>query len=262
MWRNIPSTTGQCRSWHPLALLLALLAACVSPPRRPPALQALPSGPAAGSAALATIYLVKQRWHTGVGFAAKDLEPPLASMRMAFPGARYLLFGFGDRHYLLSRHQGIGVLLAALWPGPGVILVTGVTTSLQESFGSHNVARLGVGLAQARELERFVRRSLAPAGGAPALLAPGPYGASLYYASTQRYSALHTCNTWTAEALRAASLPVSSTGVEFAGQVWAQVRRLARRHAARPQGPASTRGAPRSLSAVAVALHAKTRMLM
>jgi hypothetical protein len=57
-------------------------------------------------------------------------------------------------------------------------------------------------------------------------LAPGPYDGSFYYASTQRYSGLHTCNTWTAEGLKTTGLPIRSFGVEFSGQVWRQVRRL------------------------------------
>jgi hypothetical protein len=43
-----------------------------------------------------------------------------------------------------------------------------------------------------------------------------------------KYSALHTCNTWASEVLRAAPLRTHRWGVLFAGQVWSQVRRLQR----------------------------------
>jgi hypothetical protein len=43
--------------------------------------------------------------------------------------------------------------------------------------------------------------------------ARGSYGGSLYVAAAPRYSALHTCNTWAAEALKAAALPIHSGGV-------------------------------------------------
>ena len=56
----------------------------------------------------------------------------------------------------------------------------------------------------------------------------GPYEESVYFLATQKYSAFHTCNTWGAEALRAAGFHVHTAGVIFAGQLWIQARRLKR----------------------------------
>ena len=50
------------------------------------------------------------------------------------------------------------------------------------------------------------------------------------------FTGLHICNTWTAEALRVAGLPVSATGVVFAAQVLDQLPPLlegAREHSER-----------------------------
>jgi len=61
----------------------------------------------------------------------------------------------------------------------------------------------------------------------PVVAGPHAVGSySAYYESIQHYSALHTCNTWAAEALQSANLPVSSSGVEFSSQLWQQVRKL------------------------------------
>jgi hypothetical protein len=49
---------------------------------------------------------------------------------------------------------------------------------------------------------------------------------SLFFAAAPKYSAVHTCNTWAAEALRAAGLPIHSRGVVFASQLWSQIRRI------------------------------------
>ena len=56
----------------------------------------------------------------------------------------------------------------------------------------------------------------------------GPYDDSVYFLATHKYSALHTCNTWGAEALRAAGFRMHTAGVIFAGQLWIQARRLKR----------------------------------
>jgi hypothetical protein len=172
------------------------------------------------------IYVVRRSWHIDVGFSAADLEPPLASVRAELPDAHYLLFGFGDKHYLLSHGQSFGRLLGAVWPGEGLVLLTGLEATPEEAFGAKEVTRLKVTVTQAHELEAFVWQTLVTKDGAAKVLAPGPYSGSLYYETPQRYSGLHTCNTWAAEALRAGGLPVRSSGVVFSGQLWRQVRRI------------------------------------
>ena len=59
--------------------------------------------------------------------------------------------------------------------------------------------------------------------GPPRRIGAGPYPQSVFYASTGTYNLAHTCNTWTAEALRVAGLPVNAAGVVFAGQVLDQL---------------------------------------
>ena len=193
------------------------------------------------------LYLVRRSWHIDVGFAARDLDPSLAAIARRFPDAKYVFFGFGDRHYLLSKGKGTSTLAAALFPGPGLILVTAIENSPSEAFGSPHVIQFELSAAQAAAAQRFVRRALkSPATATDAattadegatdlpVVAEGPYDASAYYAATARYSALHTCNTWAAEALQAAGLDVRSHFVVFAGQTWKQARKAQKRASIRP----------------------------
>jgi hypothetical protein len=62
--------------------------------------------------------------------------------------------------------------------------------------------------------------------GPPPRIGTGPYPRSVFYASTGTYNPGHTCNTWTAEALQAAGLPVNAVGVVFAGQVLDQLQSI------------------------------------
>jgi uncharacterized protein DUF2459 len=182
-----------------------------------------------------TIYVIKRSWHTDIGFDATDLHPPLASLRPALPGTHYLLFGFGDKHYLLTRENSFHGMIGAVWPGDGLVLVTGLDATPEQAFGVNGVIRLQVRAAQALRLEEFIWNTLATHDGVATALAPGPYAGSLYYESTLRYSGLHTCNTWTAEGLQTAGLPIRSFGVEFSGQVWRQVRSLTSERLAAPR---------------------------
>jgi hypothetical protein len=213
------------RAALPAALLAcsALLVACSAASPRLADRQ-----PGSSADASAVIYVVKRAWHVDIGFATADLQPPLASLRADSPAARYLLFGFGDRHYLLDEGRGPGGMLAALWPGAGLMLATGLTGSTQDAFGDANVIEVAVTTAQAQQAQLFVWHSLAADRGAVAALRAGPYEGSWYYASSERYSAWHTCNTWAAEALRAANLPIHSFGVALSSQLWIQARQLDR----------------------------------
>jgi hypothetical protein len=209
--------------------LLILLTACSATTTR-----LMPSYSAEPPEKTTVIYVIRRKWHVDIGFAAADLQPPLTALRADFPQARYLSFGFGDRHYLLDKDRGFGGMLAALWPGPGLMLVTGLTATLQAAFEEGNVIEIPVTAAQAADAQAFIWKSLAANDGAVAPLLAGPYDGSLYYASSQHYSALHTCNTWAAQTLQAAHLRVHSAGVEFAGQLWRQARRLGQGYGADP----------------------------
>jgi hypothetical protein len=219
-------------------LIWVILPGCAAAPAACPGVNA---NPRIEPRPEATIYVVKRAWHIDIGFTAAELHSPLASVREAVPEARYVLFGFGDKRYLLAHGRSFG-LLGAVWPGEGLVLLTSLEVTPEEGFGAEHVIRLSVSAAQELELERFVWKTLAMENGAAKSLGPGPYTGALYYASAMRYSGLHTCNTWAAEALHAAGLPVHTFGVELSGQVWRQVKRINRRAACyRPDTPPSSR---------------------
>jgi hypothetical protein len=217
----------------PCCYLWASLAAWLSMPHSSAA-QSAPAAQSPLAAHSAVIYVARRGWHIDVGFDAAELQPPLKSMLAEFPGARYLFFGFGDEHYLLAKNRNTPVLLAALWPGRGMLLVTGLTSPPQDAFGADHVAALVVTADQAQGTQTFIRQSLDQRENLDEgtdrinVYRRGPYEGSLYFSATPTYSAFHTCNTWVAEALKAAKLPIRSAGVVFAGQLWGQVRHLER----------------------------------
>jgi Protein of unknown function (DUF2459) len=175
-----------------------------------------------------TIYVARRGWHIDIGMAAADLAPPLSQAAAALPCARYVFFGFADKHYLLAKNHHAPVLVAALFPGAGIVLTTGLTNSPAQAFGATHVIALTVPEDAMRTLQSFIWRSLRTQDGLLTVFRDGPYEDSVYFLATQKYSAFHTCNTWGAEALRAAGFHVHTAGVIFAGQLWIQARRLKR----------------------------------
>jgi Protein of unknown function (DUF2459) len=203
-----------------LPLLLLLLQACSGMLQRAASANADRAGPPK------IIYVARRGWHIDVGFATSDIEPPLASTLGYFPSSGYLFFGFGDKHYLVAKHKYFPGILAALWPGEGMLLATALVATPEQAFGNEHVVRLTVSAAQLRAAQAFVWNSLLNEHGAPALYGDGPYAGGLFFGAAANYSAVYTCNTWAAEVLQAAGLPVHHVGIVFATQLWSQVRRI------------------------------------
>jgi hypothetical protein len=218
-------------------LVLMLLEGCVETPQR----QA--EGGALREQSQMLIYVARRGWHIDIGFDASELGLPLAAVAADFSSARYVFFGFGDRRYLLSRNKNVPSLLAALWPGSGIVLATVIVVPPEEAFGAEHVIRLKVSAVQAQAARDFVWNSLTKANGTVGFFAKGPYEGSLYYGAIPTYSAVYTCNTWAAEALRSTDLPIHSVGVVFAAQLWMQVRRIGGGGAMTHEGSRATREA-------------------
>jgi len=218
-----PSASGRAWNWCVTLLWVAsLVTGCAGAPPR------LGAAPARNGDAGAAIYVVRRGWHVDIGLPVAQLRGDLASVAHRWPVASYLLFGFGDRRYLMSRDTGSCSGLAALWPGPGLILVTAIQGDLAGAFDDSEVLALPVESEQELRAQAYIRHSLRARD--EQILEPvavGPYDGSAYYAATSIYSGTHTCNTWAAEVLEAAGLPIDSAGVVLAGQVWRRARRCA-----------------------------------
>jgi len=194
----------------------------------PPGASAAATVPAAAATVQRMpVYVIRRGWHVDIGIAVTDVQPQLEPVAAAFPDSSYLLFGFGERGYLL--HGGVGHLMAALFPGAALVMVTSVHAEQPENvFGQDSVARFALTPQQMSDLQTYIRHTFAATEGVvvPVASASGPATGASYYESVQRYSALHTCNTWAAEVLQSAQLPVTSSGVEFSWQLWHQVQHL------------------------------------
>ena len=184
-----------------------------------------PAEPYTGSASRSElVYVISGGWHTEIGLPAETISDPLAALKTEFPSAGYLVFGWGARDYYMARDPGMGDILRALTPGPAVMLVIPLSVTPQTAFGVSNtfpvyVSRDGI----ERLYELLWNYLVADKEGAPRRIGTGPYPESVFYASAGAYNLSHTCNTWTAEALRVAGLPVSATGVVFAAQILDQL---------------------------------------
>jgi hypothetical protein len=201
-----------------LWLTAGSLGGCVAAPQPPEV-------PMVGNA---VIYVVGRGWHTDIGLPVDEVHGPLADLERDFPGIRFMVFGFGERNYLMTHGNGSGEMLTTLFPSKGAILMTALRAPPTEAFSDEQVVTLRLTQNGVVTLSELIWQALekTPVGAAQRL-ADGPYAGSVFYASGETYDAFHTCNTWTALLLRDAGLAVDPRGVLFVGQVMRQAGAIA-----------------------------------
>lgn len=176
------------------------------------------------------IHVIAGGWHTEIALPVHVIHGPLRGLTADFPGAQYLVFGWGERNYYMTRAPTFDDAVRALFPGPAVLLVTPLYGPPRDSRPGAQVFEVGLPMAGLEPLSNYLWAALEKSGdGTPRRLAAGPGPGSVFYVATGTYSASYTCNTWTAEGLRAGGVPVTSAGVVFASQVTDQLRSLSAR---------------------------------
>jgi hypothetical protein len=220
---------GVCLAAALLAVCLGggLLAACAGLPRTPaaPAPPAFPAPSASSGRALAIGVLIAG-WHSGLVLPADEIGPLALLLRPAAQ-AHDLGFGWGNRRFYMSPDPGPAAALAALLRSRSVLLVESARTAGALARESDATLRwLCASRAQLLRLDVYLEHSLALTSGRPIDLGAGALPRSAFYASTGKYDAFDTCNTWTMAALAYAGLPASARGVIFAGQVRARIAAL------------------------------------
>ncbi len=189
------------------------------------------------------VEVIDHGWHTDLALPASGLVGQLAVFRRIFPGLRVLVVGFGRRTFMMAPVTSITDLLVGPFPGRGVILAIGLDADPVLAYDDGTIARLRLNAAARARLDAFVWRTLALGrDGRLLAIGAGPYSGSIFYATTRGYSGFETCNTWTAEAARAAGLPVSDTLDVFASQTMARLAPVSEGGLCRIGGPAAPGG--------------------
>ncbi len=182
-----------------LAPMLVVLSACVTPAGPAPTSE---SGP------VIAVYLVAHDGHTGIALPRAEIPAGLWPESREFPQAEYLEVGWGNRDYYFGGNQGLLGTLSAVFPSPSVLHVAGFQGSPARFFRANEIVELAVPPDGFEGLVRYIHDAHERVGALPAApLGPGLYGDSRFYPAWESFHLFRTCNTWTAQALRAAGLP-------------------------------------------------------
>ena len=196
-----------------------------------------PPGPAEP---VKTIHVINHGWHTGIVVRRADISggawpEGVRPEHAEVADSEYLEFGWGAREFYMASEGTLGLALeAVLWPSPAVLHVVGFDGPVQQFFRQREIVEILVSDRGFQRLAAYIGAAHAKDGsGRTMAIGRGQYANSRFYAAREKYSLLKTCNTWTARALRAAGLPITSLYAVSAGNVMDQTRPLGRRIDAR-----------------------------
>ena len=178
-----------------------------------------------------TVFIVHDAWHSAVVIRTADISAAVLPEMKDFPSAEYLEFSWGDRDYFTAPDGGLGLALkAAFWSSGSVLHVVGFRDTMKNTFPSADIIELVLSDDGFQRLIKFISDSFSrPHPPTPADPRPGLFPNGRFYSAEGKFSISRTCNTWVAEALRAAGLPISPSYVITAGNLDNQVRHFATR---------------------------------
>jgi uncharacterized protein (TIGR02117 family) len=170
-----------------------------------------------------TIYLVRERWHTGIVVPfplARRCIPEVEEL----PPSAWVDIGWGEADFYQTPGFDLRLALKAiLRHNESVLRLAAVPSDLRRYYGRNSwllplcldslaAARLCAFLQQA-----VLRDSLGRA--IPTSVHAG--GWVRFYRARGTYWGLHTCNTWVARALHSAGFPIHWHGIVLAEQLFA-----------------------------------------
>lgn len=172
------------------------------------------------------IYVVSHGWHTGIVLRHADVPPERWPQLADFPQAKYIEVGWGDAGFYQAEQITLGLVLKAiLWPTSTVLHVVGLAASPIISFPHSQVIPLQISAAGLSQLVHFIENSYAyDEHHHWQLIGEGIYGDSRFYRARGHYHLFHTCNHWTAAAIRSTGFPISHFYAFTAGNVMYQLQ--------------------------------------
>ena len=185
----------------------------------------------AEKSACKSLFIVHDSWHAAIVLDKNDIAPAELPESADFPGAEFIEFSWGDQDYFPDPHSGfIAAIKAALWSSGSVIHLVGFSGTLEQVYRGAEIIELRLSLgAFNRLVESLSKTFFRDQGSSRAPAAPGLFPNSRFYPATPKFSLLRTCNTWVAEVLESAGVPLSPRLVITAGNLAGQLAPLALR---------------------------------
>ncbi len=176
-----------------------------------------------------TIHLVQYGWHTALLFDGPSFLSRSTKLGSDFHGHRYLLIGWGDGEYFVAEHppwsKAVKALIASDYPA---LQVAARETNPPFGVEARDSIPLAITERGYQRLIAYIDRSIAvDADGKPLYLGKQEGNPDRFYRATGNYSLFSNCNSWLADALRVADMPISGFDLT-ARSVFEQAARISK----------------------------------
>ena len=176
-----------------------------------------------------TVFVVHDAWHAAIVTKKSDIPIDVLPELRDFPSAEYLEFSWGDRDYFPAPDAGVGLALkAAFWSSGSILHVVGFKDAVQNAYPNAEIIEIPLSEEGFQRMVKFIADTFSrPHPPTPAEARPGLFSNGRFYAAEGKFSLFRTCNTWVAEALSAAGLPIRPSHAITAGNLSDQLRPFA-----------------------------------
>lgn len=188
----------------------------------------------------AHVWVLETGWHTGIALGRRELGTTLLHLLAIPRTARSVIFGWGDLRWYAKDETGIFPALRALFPSRSTLWVQACRHRPPACVSANTHWQILPLSPRGRHgLDRFLLETLTLTAKGRIVAVAGPLDPwGEFLRARPPYDAFHTCNTWTAEALRHAGFHIQSFGILFAVQLWGELPRCqARESSAKRGGP-------------------------
>lgn len=155
------------------------------------------------------IFLVKQRWHTGIIMERERIDTTLIPEVKEFKSYRLIDFGWGDKEFYQIPGFDSGLAFDALFiRTPSTMRVNGINVGNQVLFDySEIVVAIELEQEQFTALCSFIGNTFNRTA-EERIISDKAGGKVKYYEANGDYHLFNTCNTWVANGLREAGFEI------------------------------------------------------
>lgn len=174
------------------------------------------------------IFVVNHGRHTGIVINRACINPSFPLLASLSVRTDFIEIGWGDKKYYQARTPTLFMALqAVLYPTESVIQVVELPTWPTDYFSDSEVVELQVSEAGYGDLLKFIEQTFfKDENGHPVNTGKSLYGRGFFYSAIGKFHAFRTCNTWTAEALAKAGLPITDSLIITADDLMKEVRKI------------------------------------
>jgi len=158
------------------------------------------------------IYVVNHGWHTGVVIDRKAAKQYLPSLNNEFVNSKYIEIGWGDKEYYQAEEVTTMLTIQTiLYPTDSVLHIVEVPIEPKKYFPDSKVIKLLVTDTGFKNMLGYIDKTFKrDSSGKPIKIGKALYGYGFFYSANGKFYVCNTCNTWIANVLDEAGLPVSS----------------------------------------------------